>query len=71
MGADCKSVGESLHRFESCTCHALKALYSYELIPSSLDGWNGFEGIAMALFICCDRVAVRRACGSLSRRMFG
>ena len=23
MGADCKSVGESLHRFESCTCHAL------------------------------------------------
>ena len=21
MGADCKSVGESLHRFESCTCH--------------------------------------------------
>ena len=21
MGADCKSVGGSLHRFESCTCH--------------------------------------------------
>ena len=24
MGADCKSVGESLHRFESCTCHSHK-----------------------------------------------
>lgn len=25
MGADCKSVGESLHRFESCTCHTSQA----------------------------------------------
>ncbi len=25
MGADCKSVGESLHRFESCTCHTDQA----------------------------------------------
>ncbi len=33
MGADCKSVGESLHRFESCTCHEFSPISELGSIP--------------------------------------
>ena len=50
MGADCKSVGESLHKFESCTCHPDQARFSPGLI--SFRGYRFLPLLPTARLAC-------------------